>query len=84
MKYIIGGLAVYKLMQFLNSMTPREAMPWVKVLVGIVLGYAVALSLQIEYWWTAGLVVATLASVSHGVLRCLTLIGDYMAKKTYK
>jgi len=83
-KYIIGGLAVYKLMQFLNTMTPREAMPWVKVLTGVVLGYGVALILNIDDVWTSGLVVATIASVSHGVLRVLTLCGDYMAKKTYK
>lgn len=84
MKFFIAGLAVYKLMQLINTLTPREAMPWVKVLVGIFLGYAFALGLRMEHWWTSGLVVATIASASHGVLRCLTLIGDYMARKTYK
>ena len=84
MKYLFAGLAVYKAMQFVNIMTPREAMPWVKVLVGIVLGYGFALGLRLPDVWTAGLVVATLASACHAILRLLTLHGDLAARKTLK
>lgn len=84
MNYLLAGLAVYKLMQFLNTMTPKEAMPWVKVLLGIVLGYIVAIVTNIPNEWTNGLVVATIASACHGLLRLLTLHGDLAARKTYK
>jgi hypothetical protein len=82
--YLLAGLAVYKLMQFLNTLTPKEAMPWVKVLVGIALGYGVAFVTNLSDVWTSGLVVATIASACHGLLRLLTLHGDLAARKTYK
>jgi hypothetical protein len=84
MSYLLAGLAVYKLMQFLNTLTPKEAMPWVKVLVGVVLGYGVAFVTNLPDVWTSGLVVATIASACHGLLRLLTLHGDLAARKTYK
>lgn len=84
MNYLLAGLAVYKLMQFLNTLTPKEAMPWVKVLFGIILGYVVALVTNLSDVWTSGLVVATIASACHGLLRLLTLHGDLAARKTYK
>lgn len=84
MNYLLAGLAVYKLMQFLNTLTPKEAMPWVKVLVGVVLGYGVAFVTNLPDAWTSGLVVATIASACHGLLRLLTLHGDLAARKTYK
>jgi hypothetical protein len=84
MNYLLAGLAVYKLMQFLNTLTPKEAMPWVKVLVGVVLGYGVSFIINLPDKWTSGLVVATIASASHGLLRLLTLHGDLAARKTYK
>jgi hypothetical protein len=84
MNYLLAGLAVYKLMQFLNTLTPKEAMPWVKVLVGIALGYGVAFVINLPDAWTSGLVVATIASACHGLLRLLTLHGDLAARKTYK
>jgi hypothetical protein len=82
MSYLLAGLAVYKLMQLLNSLTPREAMPWVKVLTGIILGYAIAIPFSVPDRWTSGLVVATIASACHGVLRCITLFGDMALKKS--
>jgi hypothetical protein len=82
--YLISALAVYKVMQFLNIMTPKEAMPWVKVLVGILLGYSVSFVTNLPDKWVSGLVVATLASACHGVLRIITLHGDLAARKTLK
>ena len=84
MNYIISALAVYKVMQFLNIMTPKEAMPWVKVLAGILLGYSVSFVTNLPDKWVSGLVVATLASACHGVLRIITLHGDLAARKTLK
>lgn len=84
MNYLLAGLAVYKLMQFLNTLTPKEAMPWVKVLVGIAFGYGVAFIINLPDKWTSGLVVATIASACHGLLRLVTLHGDLAARKTYK
>ena len=83
MNYLLAGLAVYKLMQFLNTLTPKEAMPWVKVLVGVVFGYGVSFIINLPDKWTSGLVVATIASACHGLLRLVTLHGD-LARKTYK
>jgi hypothetical protein len=71
-------------MQFLNIMTPKEAMPWVKVLAGILLGYSVSFVTNLPDKWVSGLVVATLASACHGVLRIITLHGDLAARKTLK
>lgn len=84
MNYLLAGLAVYKLMQLFNTITPKEAMPWVKVLVGIILGYGVSFVINLPDKWTSGLVVATIASACHGLLRLLTLHGDLAARKTYK
>lgn len=84
MNYLLAGLAVYKIMQLLNALTPREAMPWVKVSVGILLGYLVSIPLGLPDAWMSGLVVATLASVCHGVSRCLTFLGDMAHKKSLK
>jgi hypothetical protein len=84
MNYLISALAVYKVMQFLNIMTPKEAMPWVKVLAGILLGYSVSFVTNLPDKWVSGLVVATLASACHGILRIITLHGDLAARKTYK
>lgn len=84
MNYIIAGLAVYKLVQVLDLLTPREAMPWVKVLVGVLLGYGASFVLQIEDIWTSGLVVATIAGACHGLLRMITLVGDMAQRKSIK
>lgn len=84
MNYIIAGLAVYKLVQLLNVLTPREAMPWVKIIAGVVFGYGASFVLNIEDMWTSGLVVATLAGACHGVLRMITLVGDMSQRKSLK
>jgi hypothetical protein len=82
MDYIIAALAVYKLVQLLDALAPKEAMPWVKVLVGIVFGYIVTFVINLPDKWTSGLVVATLAGTCHGILRFITLIGDSAGKRT--
>ena len=84
MNYVIAGLAVYKLVQLLNVLTPREAMPWVKILAGVAFGYGASFVLSIEDMWTSGLVVATLAGACHGVLRMITLVGDMSQRKSLK
>jgi hypothetical protein len=84
MTYLIAGLAVYKLMQVLDLLTPREAMPWVKVLIGVVFGYASLFILNIQDKWISGLAVATIAGACHGVLRLITLMGDTAQRKSIK
>jgi hypothetical protein len=84
MSYLLAGLAVYKLLQLLNALTPKEAMPWVKIVVGVALGYVASFVLNLPDKWTSGLAVATIASACHGLLRIITLHGDLAARKTYK
>jgi len=84
MTYIICALAVYKVMQLLDAVTPREAMPWVKVLAGIVLSYAATFILPFDDRWLAGLAVSALAGGCHAVLRLLTLLGDWANKRSLK
>lgn len=81
MNYVLAALAVYKIVQLLDALAPKEAMPWVKVLVGIIFGYIVSFVTNLPDRWTAGLVVATLAGTCHGVLRFITLIGDSAGRK---
>ena len=84
MNYIICALAVYKAVQILEAISPREAMPWVKVLVGIVLSYASIFIVPFDDRWLAGLAVATLAGAVHTLLRLLTLMGDMSFKRSIK
>lgn len=81
MNYIIGALAVYKIVQLLDALAPREAMPWVKVATGIIVGYVVSMTTSMDGGWTSGLVVATLAGACHGLLRFITLIGDSAGRR---
>jgi hypothetical protein len=84
MTYVIAGLAVYKLIQVLDLLTPREAMPWVKVVLAVALSYGISFVVQIEELWTSGLVVATLAGATHTLLRLLTLTGDMAQRRSMK
>lgn len=84
MNYIICALAVYKAVQILEAISPREAMPWVKVVVGTILSYASIFVIHFKDRWLAGLVVATLAGAVHTMLRLLTLTGDMAHKKSIK
>ena len=49
MEYVIAGLAVYKVIQILDVLTPKEAMPWVKILVGTVLGYGASFLVDTDH-----------------------------------
>jgi hypothetical protein len=84
MNYIIAGLAVYKLIQVLDLLTPREAMPWVKVVLAVALSYGISFVVQIDELWTSGLVVATVAGTTHTLLRLLTLTGDMAQRRSMK
>ena len=76
MDYIIGALAVYKVVHLLELALPRPVETWVKVAASVVLSYAAAVLLWTDHLPISGLVIATLASVIHAVLRLLTLAGD--------
>lgn len=84
MEYILGALAVYKLLQVVDLLLPKEPMPWVKVLAGIVASYAVSFLVDLDNMILGGLVIATLAGACHTVLRCLTLMGDMAFRKSLK
>jgi hypothetical protein len=84
MTYVIAGLAVYKLIQVLDLLAPRDAMPWVKVVLAVALSYGISFVVQIDELWTSGLVVATLAGATHTLLRLLTLTGDMAQRKSIK
>ena len=84
MNYLIAGLAVYKTVQILDLLTPKEAMPWVKVLVGTAIGYGASFIIDVDNKWIAGLTIATIASACHGVLRLITFMGDMAQRKSVK
>lgn len=84
MLLIVCSLAVYKLVQIAESISPREPMPWVKLIFSTAVSYAVAAIAQLENLWVSGLCVATLAGTVHAVLRLLTLTGDMAYRKSIK
>lgn len=81
-----AALAVYKLLQVILSLLPREVMPWVKVIAGTVLSFLVTIMLDVSGWDYVlfSLAVATMASSVHTVLRLITYLGDAAAKKSLK
>lgn len=81
MIYIIAALAVYKLVQVADALTPREAMPWVKIVFSVVISYGIAAILKVDNLLIAGLAVATLAGSVHCLLRLGTLVGDMAQRK---
>lgn len=84
MNYIICALAVYKALQIIESLLPKEVMPWVKVIAGTVLSYITIFIVHFDDRWLAGLVVAALAGMVHTLLRLLTLMGDMSYKRSIK
>lgn len=84
MEYLIAGLAVYKFIQLLDVLSPKEVMPWVKIVASIVAAYGATALLSIDRWWIAGLTVATIASACHGIMRLIMLWGDYIYRKPIK
>lgn len=81
---IIAALAVYKLVQLAEALTPKEAMPWVKILFTIGVSYAVVSLLQVDKIALMGLTVATIAGTVHAVLRLITLLGDLARRKSMR
>lgn len=84
MEYILGALAVYKLLQVVDLFLPKEPMTWVKVLAGIVASYGISFLVDIDNMIIGGLIIATLAGACHTILRCLTLMGDMAFRKSLK
>lgn len=84
MNYIIGALAVYKLLQLVDALLPREAMPWVKILAGVAVSYGASFVVGVDNYYIGGLTIATLAGAFHTLLRCLTLVGDMSYRRSLK
>lgn len=84
MELIIAALAVYKIVQVINSLLPKEPMPWVKVVAATVVSYGIVIAFQLDDPWITGLAVATVASAVHTLLRLLTLAGDYAQRKSIR
>lgn len=84
MTFLICSLAVYKVIQVLDSLTPKEAMPWVKVVVGVCLGYIASFIVGFPYIGIYGLAVAAVAGTVHSVLRMITYVGDMAHRKSLK
>lgn len=82
MDLIICGLAVYKFVQILDSLTPKEAMPWVKVLVSTFVSFGASALSGADNLLLHGFAVATVAGTVHTVLRAVTLFGDRYRRAT--
>jgi len=82
--FIICCLAVYKTVHVFDAISPRQLMPWVKVLVVVVLGYGAALLAGLPDLGLAGLAVATGAGTVHSLLRMITYVGDMAQRKSLK
>jgi len=67
---------VYKVVQILDALTPKEAMPWVKVIVSTLISFGAAALMGTGNLIIYGFAVATVAGSVHTVLRLVTLMGD--------
>lgn len=81
MNYLIGALAVYKIVHIADLLTPKEAMPWVKVVFSLLVSIILAFVLGLPNVFVAGCAVATLAGTVHATLRLLVLLGDASQRK---
>ena len=82
MNYLIAGLAVYKFVQLIDALTPKEAMPWVKILFSVVVSYITTLFMPVDHIVVAGLAISAIAGIVHAVLRFMTLTGDWAQRKS--
>lgn len=80
----IAALAVYKAMHVITSLLPREVMPWVKVVAGVLLAFGATWLANLESYLLSSLAVATLAGATHTIIRLLTYVGDMAARKSVK
>lgn len=84
MEIFIAALAVYKVIQVLDALSPREAMPWVKIVFGVLLSYSTGLVMEIQNLEVSGLAIATIAGTIHSVLRLITLSGDAAQRRSLR
>ena len=84
MELLFAALAVYKFVQVIDMLLPKEPMPWVKVVATLVISYIIVVVLWTEKMWMDGLVVATLAGIVHSVIRMITLMGDMARTRSLK
>lgn len=84
MELLLAALAVYKLIQIIDMLLPKEPMPWVKVVATLVVSYIAVVVLWTERMWMDGLVVATLAGIVHSTIRMITLMGDMARTRSLK
>lgn len=84
MELLVASLAVYKTMQTIDALLPKEPMPWVKILASVLLGYLAAWLGGVDDLKLSGLAVATLAGAVHSALRCMTLAGDSFQRKSLR
>jgi hypothetical protein len=84
MKLLICALAVYKLIQVIDSLLPKEPMPWVKLLASVALSYGASALVGLDNPIISGLAVATVAGATHSLLRWATLAGDYAQRKSLR
>ncbi len=84
MIYILGALAVYKIVHVIDLLTPKEAMPWVKVVFSLLVSFIIAFVLQVDNVFVAGCAIATIAGTVHTLLRLLVLLGDMAQRKTMR
>lgn len=84
MELIVGALAVYKIVHVVDLLTPKEAMPWVKVLFSLAISIPISFFLGLEYPIVSGCAMATLAGTVHAVLRLIVLVGDSAQRKVIR
>lgn len=84
MELLIAGLAVYKFVQLVDSLLPKEPMPWVKLVASIAVSYGAAAVAGLDDLWVSGLSVATVAGATHALLRLVTLVGDMAQRKSLR
>lgn len=84
MNYIIGALAVYKIVHTIDVLTPKEAMPWVKVLFALLVSFLIAFMVGVDNVFIGGCAIATLSGTVHALLRLLVLLGDMAQRKAIR
>ncbi len=84
MDYLLGALAVYKITHVLDILTPKEAMPWVKVTFSLLISFIFSFVMQLPDPFIAGCAIATIAGTVHAFLRLIVLVGDMTQRKVLR